>query len=105
MPPAPKGLIRSDLVAEIERLETLLARYDAVPEDTFNLGTVIRFAYNNNQGHWHLIKTAENTWKYVGGQNERSLPEWVIHAIDANLGYFEVYVLSPGESPIYVNEV
>ncbi len=99
-----KPRTRQEIIDEIAELQALLARYDAVPEDNFNFGTIIRIAANQNLTKWHLLKVAEDTWKYLGGQAEKSLQEWILQAIDQNLGYFEVYVLEAQENPIFVNE-
>ncbi len=95
---------RLEIIAEIQRYELMLQRYDSVPEDMFNFGTIIRIAANNNVTKWHLIKDGEESWRYLDGNGSKTLAEWILEAIDVGLGYFEVYVLSPGNTPIYINE-
>ncbi len=97
---------RAEILNKIAELQLLLGRYDATPEDVFHFGTIIRIAANNNMTKWHIIKTAEDTWRYLGGNGvERTLAEWILQATDSDLGYFEVYVLEPGSIPIYVNDI
>ncbi len=99
MPPKTK---KQKLQEEIAEKQALLALYSTFPEDTYNLNTVAVFS--NALGKWFYLKIAEETWKpMVGTATPQSLADWIFEARTASDAYFEVYILTPGNQPIYAS--
>jgi len=85
-------------------LEGQLVILNQAPTDTYSFGTVVVFASGNGgTTKWHYVKVGEEAWKdmTLGLKTEKSLSEWVLYAREANIGYFEVYILTVAAIPIY----
>lgn len=93
--------LKSDIQAQIAALQAQLAILNGAPNDTYNLGTIARFAANSNTTHFHYKKTAVETWTDMSSGVQQDLASWILNATQSNIGYFEVYILSPAASPIY----
>lgn len=93
---------RETLQAEIAEANRKLAILDSIPEDTFNFNTVILISGPNFKGYW--VKTGEESWRNLKTNNQKDLASLLFEHVEAHIGYFEVYVLTPGASPIYVND-
>lgn len=92
---------RTEIQAQITNLQAQLAVLNSVPEDTFHFGDVAIFA--SNTAKWHYIKVDEEAWRPINGGAERPLSEWILNNKDANIGYFEVYIMKPQASPIWAS--
>lgn len=95
---------RDRLIAQIAELESELAVVNRVPEDTFNLGTIALFSPAAGP-KWYYVKTAEETWRSMQANDSAAGPlvDWVILALDSNIGYFEIYTLAPAANPIFTS--
>ena len=95
---------RSDLLAQKAEIDRKLGILNRVGEDTFNLGTVVVFSAASGV-HWYYRKVAEETWRDMQSQSGAvsTLAEWVLEAEDANVGYFEIYALTPAQTPFYAS--
>ena len=95
--------IKEDIQTNIAKLQAELALLNSVAEDTFSFGTVVVFSSGSTK--WHYVKVAEEAWKPMGSSSvpERSLAEWVLNAVQANIGYFEVYVLTVAATPFFAS--
>jgi len=72
------------------------------PTDIYNFGTVVVFASGvSGVTKWYYLKVAEELWMDFATGTEKTLSEWILNANEANIGYFEVYVLTVAPSPIY----
>ncbi len=92
--------LRDDLEAQIASLEARLAILNGAPEDTYNFGTVVVFSSANSR--WHYVKDNEESWRdMTNGGPTKPLSEWILEARESPVGYFEVYVLSVANTPIY----
>jgi hypothetical protein len=98
------------LQEQLNKIQSKLDILNRVPEDTYPFGTIIRFAANGNAVKWHIMKIDEESWIKIGpGFNSsttvaQSTGDWILEAVDSNIGYFEVYVLTVGNAPIYTSE-
>jgi hypothetical protein len=94
--------IREDLLAQITDLQGKVAILDSAPEDIYTLNTVVLFDAANGS-KWYYRKTDEESWVNVKGGIVRNLAYWIYLATQSNVGYFEVYVLTPEEVPIFAS--
>lgn len=87
----------ADLQAELGILTTF-------PEDTYPLGTVAVFA-SGVGGHnkTYYKKIEEETWANIATNEEKDLASWILFTRQSDIGYFEVYILTPAASPIYAS--
>jgi hypothetical protein len=83
--------------------EHMIALFQTFPEDTFNLGTVALFASHGNTVHVYYRKIGEELWKKLSGTDTpKPLSEWIFERKTTDPGInFEVYIMAPGNSPIY----
>lgn len=103
--------LREDIVADIASLQAKLHVLDIAPVDTYPVGTIARFASNNNLTQWHIIKQADESWCYltISSANNSStnlsmsLAGWILHFSSQNLSYFELYILATGATPVYTS--
>jgi hypothetical protein len=96
---------KQDLQNQIAALQAELVVVNRVPDDTFNLGTVVRFVANSNTVKWHYIKTGIELWKPLeSSDSDGPLVSAVIRAIELlGTAYFEVYVLTPANTPWFTS--
>lgn len=96
--------LRDELIAERNRIDQKLAILDRVGEDTFNIGAIALFASSAGD-KWYYLKEAEEAWRFLNGQTQgaKQLRSWILEAEEANIGYFEVYLLSPANTPFYAS--
>jgi hypothetical protein len=93
---------KAELQAQITLLQAQLAQLNSIPEDTFPFGTIAIISYGpGGVGKYYRVKVEEETWKNLVNSDEKSLSEWIVEAIDSNIGYFEVYVAVAEEVPFY----
>jgi len=72
------------------------------PTDIYPLGTIVRFAANNNTTKWHYLKVGEESWSYLESRTvDKELARWILEAMESTIGYFEVYVLTVAATPIF----
>ncbi len=98
---------REDIQDHINELQAQLDILNSAPEDTYSFGTVAVFAAATGD-KWYYVKIAEESWsklKRSSASTEiaRALSEWILHAVNSNIGYFEVYILTVEETPIYAS--
>jgi hypothetical protein len=98
--------LKEQIEQEIAVLQARLNNLNRVPTDTYPFGTVVRFAANNNTSKWHYIKTAEDSWKSLEEDinTEQDLASWILEALESSIGYFEVYVLTVANTPLFTSE-
>ena len=97
---------RSEIQKKIQEYQDALARYDSVPEDRFHFGTILQFVTRSGQT-WYIIKTGEEAWnnlKVGSGVASQTLAEFILTAIQANTGPFEVYEFRPQPQPFFASE-
>lgn len=96
--------IRDEVVAGIAKLQARLAVIDRINEDTFTFGTVVVFSAATGS-KWYYIKTGEELWLDMQNdiRGEQQLIEWILGAIDSEIGYFEVYVLDTRATPFFAS--
>lgn len=101
---------KAQVQTQIAALQAKLVILNRIPEDTFPFGTILRFAGSNFK--WHYMKVEEESWTPLNGGSSTSgsyslgphpIDYWVVSALDSNIGYFEIYVLSPAASPIFAS--
>ena len=96
----------TELQAQIAELQALAALYNTFPPDIYNLGTVALFTANNNATKWYYEKVGEEQWRRLasGGDTEfKPLADWIYVAKTTTSTYFEVYIMTPGNAPIYAS--
>lgn len=92
-----------DLQAQLADTQAKIDILLNAPEDTYPFGTIIRFAYNGNAGKFHIMKNGEESWvKLPSATGGKTIGEWIVDSQTQSIGYFEMYVMTPAESPIYV---
>lgn len=92
---------KSDIENELAKLNKKLQILNSAPNDTYPFGTVVVFSAVEE---WYYVKIGEESWKKLGKSNlneELSLAEWILNSVEADVGYFEVYVMITDEDPIY----
>lgn len=92
------------LQQEIEEAQESLARLLTYPEDTFPVGTVALITAQQNTVRSYYLKIGEELWKRLTNptdHNSRELIAWILKYASETNHYFEVYVMQPGENPIY----
>ncbi len=98
---------KAEVQAEIDKLQAKLNKLNRIGNDNFVLGTVLRFAANQNTVKWHIIKVTEELWVYIGSglagstTNNGTLEDFILEALDSGVGYFEVYELKTQPNPFY----
>lgn len=90
-----------ELQEQIAELQAEVNILNSAPSDTYPFGTVVRFVANSNTTKWHYIKTSEETWLSMEASSSRSLSEWILDAVNSDIGYFEVYLLTVAGSSFY----
>lgn len=96
--------IKQRLLDQKAEIDQKLSVINRVPEDTFNFGTVLVFSART--GHkWYYVKINEETWQDKQSNDGAVAPlvDWIFDAINSNIGYFEVYVMTPAEIPIFAS--
>lgn len=95
----------TDLQAQLADIQAKIALFSTFPEDTYNFGTLVLFASQNNTKHTYYRKNAEESWKPLKGTDPaQPLAEWLYKfKTEQPDEYFEVYVMSPGNLPIYAS--
>lgn len=91
---------KQEIENEIKELQKDLVILSRVGEDTYPIGTLALFTGTRK---WYYVKVAEESWRNVGGNREQELRDWIFEAEKSNVGYFEVYILNPDQSPIYAS--
>jgi predicted DNA-binding protein len=93
------------LTEQLTTIQGQLSILNGVPEDTFNIGTVVVFASGlSGAVKWYYVKMAEEVWMRLNGSSSgtgKPLNEWALDAVEAHIGYFEVYELKVQPTPIY----
>lgn len=96
-----------ELIDERDMLNEQIALFATFPEDIYNVGTVVLFSYQENTGKVYYRKVAEELWKPIANPetSSKSLAEWLFD-FKTNFPeeYFEVYLMAPGNLPIYASE-
>ncbi len=96
---------KEEIQGLIEEYQAELALINSTPEDTFHVGTIALFA-SSTEHKWYYLKTGEEYWVRLrvnntdNAMNAGHLYELILNATKAFI-YFEIYILSPGETPIY----
>jgi hypothetical protein len=95
--------IRDDLLSQKAVIERKLAVIDRAGEDTYPVGTVALFSASVQKGYY--LKSAEETWRDMAGTGPtRQLIQIILEwETTPSVGYFEIYKLLPGASPVYVS--
>jgi hypothetical protein len=94
--------LREDLQAQLDATQRKLNLLNGFPEDTYNLGTVIVMAAGpQGMVKRYFVKVEEETWTDIKTNTQNDLASWIMQAIDAPTGYFEIYKMTPGATPIY----
>ena len=95
---------KTDITNQIAALQTELAALNRVPDDTFNVGTVLVFASAGNTRHWYIRKTAVNTWMSLTSvPTSGEMLSFISDALESDTGYFEVYELRPQPAPFFAS--
>ena len=100
--------ILQDLQAQKADIEAKIAILQGVDEDTFNLHTVAQFSAASGS-KWFYLKIGDEQWLRLTvisssqGANTRQLREWIYEAKTSDVGYFEVYMMSPAANPFYAS--
>lgn len=97
---------RDEIQREIEKLERKLALINRIPEDTFPFGTVALFSANENQTKWFIRKVEEEAWLGLTptvDAVEKTLADWIMEALESEIGYFEVRILDVPNHPFFAS--
>lgn len=97
---------RAEIQEKIKQYQDELAKYDSVPEDRFHFGTILQFVTNSGL-KWYIIKTGEESWsnlKANPAEGSKTLAEFILTAVNSNVGPFEVYEFNPKPQPFYAKE-
>ncbi len=96
---------KTDITAQIASLQSELNTLNRVPDDTFNLGTVLVFSANSNTTHWYIRKTGVEAWTSmnISPPVTKDLSSFVADALESNVGYFEVYELRVQPTPFFAS--
>lgn len=75
-----------------------------VGSDTFSIGTIMLFSAASG-AKWYYVKIAEETWASLRGGNPgtKALEEYVLDAVNSEIGYFEVYEVSIKPAPFFTS--
>lgn len=94
--------LKKKLQDDKREIERKLDIIDRVPGDTFPLGTIAVISLASGR-KWYIIKTDEETWQDIKRGNEKDLAQHIFDTVEANSGYFEVYIMTTDETPIYAS--
>ncbi len=97
MPPKPKKQELQELIADAQEKLDL---FDTFPNDNYPVSTVALFS-GSTGAKWFYLKLPSELWKPLSGTDApKLLEEWIYDS--KILGFdFEVYILTPGNNPIY----
>jgi len=96
---------KADITAQIASLQSELNTLNRVPDDTFNLGTVLVFSANSNSVHWYIRKTGIEAWTSMNltPTVTKDLSSHIADALESSIGYFEVYELRVQPTPFFAS--
>lgn len=98
--------LKEELESQLALIQARLAILNGSPEDVYPFGTVVVFAASSNTLKWHYVKDNEESWRDMqNGGPTKPLSEWILKARESDVGYFEVYVLTVAETPIYASPI
>ena len=96
------GSKKDDIQKKINSLQAELAILSRVPDDTFSFGTVALFSASSG-AKWYYVKTDEESWRSFQRSQTETLEYWIDEAINSAVGYFEVYIMTPANKPIFTS--
>lgn len=94
---------RQDIEAHIAHYQEQLAKLNRMPEDRFNIGTMMVFSAQGGT-KWYIRKVAEEAWTKLNSSHQNDLAGWIFEAEETG-SYFEVYEMRTQPQPIYAKDV
>jgi len=97
--------LREELQARLAETQRQINLLNGFPDDAFNFGTVIVMASGpNGMVKRYFVKVDEETWTDIKTNMQASLAVFIMQAIESPTGYFEIYKMTVGATPIYASQ-